>query len=285
MRGEISSKAQVGVVSVGLFLASLFLTAYSARNPAVARVGNELVMELVAPISSVTKSARDGVVGVLDRYLRVVRASRENEELRSRVGELERKLGLLAEVERENLRLSSLLNFTAERDIRGTVATVVGGDPSGWIKGIIVNKGERDGITPGAAVVSARGVVGQVVSVSSDASRVLLVSDHSSGVDFLIQGSRARGVAEGAGDQGCELKFVTKDQSAKVGDVVVTSGLDQVYPKGLVLGTVSHVGASGSTLLQTIAVKPAVDFSRLEEVLIVNRGGLKPIAPLVAGGS
>jgi rod shape-determining protein MreC len=119
------------------------------------------------------------------------------------------------------------------------------------------------------AVVHPRGVVGQITSVGSNSARVLLVNDHSSGVDVLIQGSRVRGVLEGAGEKVCELKFVTKENPVKVGDVVVTSGMDQVFPKGLVVGTVSHVSAQTGTLFQTVEVRPAVNFARVEEVVVV----------------
>jgi rod shape-determining protein MreC len=119
------------------------------------------------------------------------------------------------------------------------------------------------------AVVHPRGVVGQITSVSSSSARVLLVSDHSSGVDVLIQGSRVRGVLEGAGEKVCELKFVTKENLVKVGDVVVTSGMDQVFPKGLIVGTVSEVSSQTGTLFQTIEVRPAVNFARVEEVVVV----------------
>lgn len=269
MRPEISSKAQVWALSFGLFLASLFLTAYSARYPAVARVGNSLVLEIAAPISHAVESVRSGALLIVTRYIYLIRAARENEELLKRVVELESQLGIVNEVERENVRLRQLLSFSADRQIRGIVGSVIGGDPSGWVKGILVDKGSAQGIATGMAVVNARGVVGQVVSVSSHSSRVLLVSDHASGVDAIIEGSRARGVVEGGGEHVCELKFVTKDVPVKVGEVVLTSGMDQVYPKGLVVGTVSYVGTASGALFQTIEMKPAVDFSRLEEVLIV----------------
>lgn len=269
MRQEISSKTQVWVVSFGLFLASLFLTAYSARYPAVARIGNSLVLEIVAPVSRTVESVRAGAFAILTRYVYLIETARENEQLLQRVVDLEARVGMLNEVERENARLREIVSFSADKKISGVVGSVIGGDPSGWIKGILVDKGSLQGVRSGMAVVSARGVVGQVVSVSSNSSRVLLVTDHSSGVDAIVEGSRARGVIEGGGENVCELKFVTKDVPVKVGEVVLTSGMDQVYQKGLVVGTVSRVSAASEALFQTITVKPAVDFSRLEEVLIV----------------
>jgi rod shape-determining protein MreC len=270
MRQEISSKSQVAVACLGLFLASLFLTAYSSRNPSVARIGNTIVLELIAPISGAAEVVTQGLTSTLNRYVFLATTAKDNESLRSRVIELEQEVARVSEFERENVRLRALLQVASDNKVAGVSAAVIGGDPSGWVKGVVVNKGSSSGIRVGMAVLHPQGVVGQVVAVSSDAARVLLVSDHSSGVDVLLQDGRARGVVEGAGEQGCELKFVTKDVQVREGDVVITSGMDSVYPKGIVLGRVSKIADAQGALFQTIEVMPAVDFSKIEEVLLVT---------------
>lgn len=269
MRQEISTRTHVAVASLCLFLASLFLTAYSARNRAVATIGNSVVLALVSPVSHVAEMIRDGIGNVWGRYVYLVGASTDNERLAARVEELEGQLSVLKEFERENDRLRQLLNFSVEHGFRSIGASVIGSDPSGWIRGIVIDRGSAQGVQPGMAVVHSKGIVGQVVSVSSNSSRVLLVNDHSSGVDAVVQGSRARGVVEGAGERMCELKFITPETPVKVGDVAITSGMDRVFPKGLVVGTISDVNVQTGGLFQTVEVKPAVDFSRLEEVLVV----------------
>jgi rod shape-determining protein MreC len=272
MRQEISERTHIAVVSFCLFVAALFLTAYSSRYPTVARVGNSIILEVTSPIARVVNAAEDGAESVWNRYLYLISTARENEVLSRRVHELETKLGMLRESETENARLRAVLSFSTERALHGTAASVIGADASGWIRGLLIDRGTTHGLRAGMAVVHPRGVVGQITSVGSNSARVLLVNDHSSGVDVLIQGSRVRGVLEGAGEKECELKFVTKDNPVKVGDVVVTSGMDQVFPKGLVVGSVSQVSAQTSTLFQTIAVRPAVDFTRVEEVVVVPSG-------------
>jgi rod shape-determining protein MreC len=269
MRQEISTRTHVAVASLCLFLASLFLTAYSARNRAVATVGNSIVLALVSPVSQVVEMLRDGIGAVWGRYVYLVGASTENERLAAKLEELEGQLSVSKEFERENDRLRQLLNFSLEYGFRSMGASVIGADPSGWIRGIIIDRGSAHGVQLGMAVVHSKGIVGQVVSVSANSSRVLLVNDHSSGVDVVVQGSRARGVVEGAGDRMCELKFITRETPVKVGDIAITSGMDRVFPKGLVVGTVSEVNVQTGGLFQTVEVKPAVDFSRLEEVLVV----------------
>jgi rod shape-determining protein MreC len=269
MRQEISSKSQVGLACLSLFLLSLFLTAYSAKNPAVARVGTSLVLKGIAPALQLADVVRNGCAAGWSGYVNLIQTAHDNDALRHKLGELESRVALLNEAERENLRLRELLNFSVENNARGITASVIGGDPSGWIKGIVINKGSKHGVAPGMAVIHSQGVVGQVISVTSASAKVLLVSDHASGVDVLMQTSRARGVVEGAGERVCELKFVTKDVQVRVGEQVITSGMDGVYPKGIPVGHVAQVGNSGAGLFQPIEIKPAVDLSRLEEVLLV----------------
>jgi rod shape-determining protein MreC len=269
MRQELASKTHVGLACLILFLLSLFITAYSSRNPSVARVGNAFVQELVAPVSEVAYSVREGVRSVWSRYLFLINTAEENHKLRAQVSDLQRELAQAGEFGRENERLKSLLRVTADNRVQGVGARVIGGDSSGWVRGIVVDQGSSSGVREGMAVIHAQGLVGQVVSVSSSSSRVLLVSDHASGVDVLHEPSRARGVVEGAGEQVCELTFLTKDVQVKPGDAVITSGMDTVYPKGVLVGRISRVGQSAGALFQTIEVEPAVDFSKIEEVLIV----------------
>ena len=270
MRQELSSKTHVGAACLALFLLSLFITAYSSRNPAVARVGNALVLELLGPISDTAESVSKGCSEWWNKYVFLVNAARDNQSLRGQLTELQRELARVNEFARENQRLQGLLKLAGENRVQGLAARVIGGDPSGWVKGIVVDKGTSSGVREGMAVMHAQGLVGQVISVGSHAARVLLVSDHASGVDVLHEATRARGVVEGAGEQVCELTFVTKDAQVKVGDAIITSGMDSVYPKGILVGRISQIGQSAGALFQTIELKPAVDFSKIEEVLIVS---------------
>jgi rod shape-determining protein MreC len=279
MKQEISSKTHVALACLGFFLLSLFLTAYSARNPSVARVGSSLMLKMITPALQLIEMTRGSGVSVWNGYIDLRHAESDNQELRRRLTDLESRAGAANELERENLRLRELLDFSSDKKLRGVTAAVIGGDSSGWIKGIVVNKGSDHGVLPGMAVIHPQGVVGQVIAVTAKSSKVLLVSDHASGVDVLIQGERARGVVEGAGEQVCELKFLTKDVQVRAGETIITSGMDGVYPKGIVVGYVAQVGTSAAGLFQPVEIKPAVDFSRLEEVLLI------PSSAAVLGGA
>lgn len=283
MRQEISSRTQVAATCFGLFIASLFLTAYTAKNPGVARIGSTLVLKVTGPFTGLINAAWDSCNGTWKNYVNLIGTAKENVAFRAKLDELEGRASLVNELERENGRLRELLKFSTERQLAGVTASVIGGDASGWVKGITVNKGSLDGVAPGMPVLHPRGVVGQVVAVSTGSARVLLVSDHASGVDVLTQESRARGVVEGAGERVCELKFIPKEFHIKEGEQVLTSGMDGVYPKGVLVGTVSQVGAATSGLFKTVEVKPAVDLARIEEVLIVFSNTQTQTAPASTG--
>lgn len=270
MGASVSSGRKVAIVSFCLLCCSLLLTAYSARHPSVARAGSMVVSEIVSPVQSSVDFVSDGIRSTWQGYFALVGVSQERDELLRRIEALEAAQSALEEHRRENERLRALLELTSINALHGVVASVVGDEPSGWGKGIVVNKGSSHGVQIGMAVVHPRGVVGQVVSVSPHYSQVLLITDHASGVDAIIQESRVRGVVEGIGAGFCELKFVSKESPVRSGELLVTSGMDGVYPKGLIVGSVSKVAVETGTLLQNIEVKVAVDFSKLEDVLIVT---------------
>lgn len=263
-------RAQVAVSCFCLLCLALFLTAYSAKHPAVARAGSAAISELVAPVHSLTAFVSTVVGSCWQRYVALVGIAEENEVLRQRLRQIEGEVAGLAEVRTENDRLRGVLHFVEQGGLEGVLARVVAYDPSGWVEGVLVNRGSSHGIEVGMAAVVERGVVGQVVAASPNSARILLITDHASGVDALVQGSRARGVVEGGGGQLCALRFVMRDQPVKLGERVLTSGLDGVFPKGLVIGTVADTETGSGSLFQSVVVKPTVDLTRLEEVFIVT---------------
>lgn len=266
---RFSGRGQVVIAAVFLLGLSFLLTAYSSKHPEVARSGSRIISEVVTPLSAGLTSVRDASRSAWHRYVYLRGVVAENESLKREIDRAHGELGVVGELRRENERLRGLLNFSRSANVQGVTASVIGVDATGWVRGIVVNRGSEDGVSAGMAVVHPHGIVGQVVSAAQHSARVLLITDASSSVDALVQEGRVRGIAEGAGSQGCELRYVTKDAVIKSGELVVTSGFDRVYPKGVVLGVVSHVHAGEAGLFQSVRVKPAVDFSRLEEVMIL----------------
>jgi len=167
-------------------------------------------------------------------------------------------------------RLRSLLQFKKVIDRPVVAAQVIGLDPTGWFRSILIDKGQDDGIRSDMPVVNASGVVGRIVSVSSSYAKVLLIIDQNSAVDCLTQRSRDRAMVKGTSGQVCKMDYMAKSSDAVVGDLVITSGLGGIFPKGLPVGKVSSVKEGDDKLFKDIDVMPFVDFSKLEEVLVIQ---------------
>jgi rod shape-determining protein MreC len=196
---------------------------------------------------------------------------------RAEVDALQRHLVTLAarsvrldEVEQENERLRALLEFRGRLAGEVIAAAVIGRDATGLARTLTIGKGERDGVIKGAAVLAPAGVVGQVFLVGATTARVLLITDHNSGLDAIVQRTRARGIIEGAVAEGCALKYVKRTEDLVAGDVIVTSGVDGIFPRGLPVGRIDVVDKRGQGLFQDATVTPFVDFERLEEVLVAK---------------
>ena len=235
-------------------------------------------LEVMAPLQRGSSAVGQAVAGTWRSVGELMHSREENETLRQRVRELEEQVTRLGEAELENVRLRRLLDL--REALRGDVLTarVIGRDATGIARTLVVDRGEADGVAKGAAVLAPEGIVGQVFLASRHAARVLLIIDHNSGVDALVQRTRARGIVEGIIDDGCGLKFVKRTEDVQVGDAVITSGLDGIFPKSLPIGHVVAVDKRGQGLFQYAEVAPRVDFSQLEEVL-VTRGPVEPVEP------
>jgi cell shape-determining protein MreC len=165
------------------------------------------------------------------------------------------------------------MDFKTSTMVETIPAQVIVHDLTGWFQTLMVDKGFRDGIAPDMPVVNDEGVIGRVLDVSDRYSRVLLITDQGSDVDAIDQRNRVRGILCGKDANGCLLKYIRGNLDIKEGDLVITSGKDGIYPKGLRLGVVHAVYKNPVDLFQKIDVKPLVRLSALEEVLIIKRGG------------
>ena len=141
---------------------------------------------------------------------------------------------------------------------------------------MMLSEGKRQGLQRGMAVVSIDGVVGELIAVSQDAARVLLISDHNSALDAFDQRSRARGIIAGVVEDGLTMKYVDRSEDVKTGDMIVTSGMDGIFPRGLLVGTVVRVSQEGPGLFLNVEVKAAVDFHELEQVMILTSRAAAP---------
>lgn len=267
-------------------LVTLVLVHLVAISQQVDAGGGVSVLEkaLLAMFSPFQKAIAYGVDGVQSAwfgYVDLRRVRNENARLEERLRYVERYLQEKQHLAQEAGRLRELLALKEVLPLGTTVAPVIARDGTPWFRTITVGKGSRAGIRLNAPVVSPTGVVGRVIGLGPDAAKVQLLLDRDSGVGVLIEPSRVTGVVGGQvglGDTGTfELlvRYIPTTATVGVGDAVVTSGLDQIFPKGLMVGRVSGVGEQESGLFKEISVTPSAHFDRLEEVLVA----LQPAAP------
>jgi len=209
------------------------------------------------------------------------RAARDLRDLRQRNQELEEKYAqllienvALEEAAQENATLRSFFHFAQQHPgfqlVGGEVkASVIGRDPSNFLRYLIIDAGEAQGVKKDMPVIVPRGLVGRVQSVGSNWAKVLLITDPRSSVSAVIQTGRAAGQVQGLVSGDLMMKYISQEESVSEGEIVLTSGLGANFPKGLVIGQVVAVQQRDSDMFQQATVRPTVDFDRLEMVLVI----------------
>lgn len=229
-----------------------------------------------AELQRATSWTVGGLDGVWEGYLDLRGIRDENLQLRKQVADLEIRLQEERARARRGERLELLLDLSSALPQTTMAADVIAADATAWFRTVTINRGWRDGVVKDHAVLSPAGVVGRVIDQPAPhASKIQLIIDRNAAIGTLIERSRAGGVAVGdENGHGLRLEYVPPAADIKLGDMVVTSGLDGIYPKGYVVGQVDRVERDGNGY-SFIGVKPAVDFSALEEVLVVKDAGLR----------
>jgi rod shape-determining protein MreC len=268
---ETLKKYQVIAATVVLLILSLHLISSDIKGVGGDKIVTRLTMPLFAaiqkPVSGLTYAVKD----IWGDYIFLVGLKKENDRLRKEVSALHKENTALREVSKENERLKKYLRVVDESTYPLIVARVIGLDFTEWQKIITINKGKDDGVLKDMAVVVPDGVIGRILKAYSKASQVLLVTDYNSSIDAIIQRTRVRGIVSGRGSDGLILKFVANDGNIIVNDVVVTSGLSGIFPKGQIIGKVEHVTDRGRNFFKDVKLSSFVDFLKLEEVLIIKR--------------
>lgn len=263
----IPHKYQTPVVAAVLLIISLAVISYSASRLSETGFFRKMVLEAAAPVEDAVNVSFKGLKDSWKRYLFLVGMEDENRRLRHQNTLLNEQLNHYREGYIEGMRLRKLLNLKDGLTNRVVAARVVDRSRASLFKTILIDKGTADGMRVGFPVLSDQGVVGRIIETAWHASQVLLLVDGNSNIDGLIQRSRVQGILQGAGSAACNLKYISRVEEVLPGDVVLSSGLAGVFPKGLILGVVTKVSRKEEGLFQKIAVAPSVDFEKLEEVL------------------
>jgi rod shape-determining protein MreC len=202
-------------------------------------------------------------------YFYLVSTEKENDNLKKMLAKAINVDNQCKETSLSNDRFRKLLDFKNASPLQSVSAEVIGKDPSQWYKTLVIDKGVSQGVTKGLSVIVPEGVVGQVIDASDHYAKVLLIIDSNSAVDALVQQTRAHGIIKGDSEGRCLLNYVSRKDIVNIGDAVVSSGLDGVFAKGLLIGKVTDINRNNSGIFQDIEVSPFVDFDKIEEVLVV----------------
>lgn len=221
-------------------------------------------------LQKVFSSPINSVKGFWSSYAVLRDVKQENAALKDRIANLQRQLNEYREALIANARYRQLLNLKKKNRFKSVVANVVGLDLAPWSATLIIDQGRNSGIRPGMPAMAGPGIIGKVIESGLGFSRIMLVSDYSNAVAAMVQRNRVRGILKGAGHGGCILAYVEKGIDVEVGDQIITSGTDGVFPKGFLLGEVLSVSQGpAADLFQDITVKPVMDLGKIEEVMVL----------------
>ena len=262
-------------ILLSLILLSLSIGKGREWNPA-----EKLAIEITAPFQKIFIGTISTARDIWKDYFFLVETRQENLHLNKKIDRLVIENSRYQELLLTNQRLQQLLKFQENTEETFLPARVIGWDSSVLFRSIIIERGENDGLKINMPVVNSKGVVGRTVSVSPNYAQVLLVTDQNSAVDGLVQRSRCRGMLKGRRLSECSFDYVIKACDIETGDAIVTSGLGRAFPKGLYLGTVKQIDDSPDKLFKDVMVVSSVDFSKLEEVLVILRPGFVTGAPM-----
>lgn len=269
---------------VSVLLVSLLLLTVQTRGGGTGRAG-ELVGLVVTPVQNLLVRIHRGAVGLWSVYVDWKSVRTENVVLRAENERLRVQSLQSADTREENARLRRLLALRDRLPLSTLAGEVIGREGGGWVRTLTVNRGRGDGIGQQTPVIVPEGLVGRVVQVRARAAVVQLLNDPTSTVGAVVQRTRTAGLVEGDPGGTVRFKFMARDGAGVApGDFVVTSGLGALFPKGLPVGRVIAIEDKGSALFHFAVLAPAVDFSRVEEVLLLTGQTTQDVAALFATG-
>jgi len=271
-------------ILLAVLLVSFLLLTVQTRGGGTGRAG-ELVAIVLTPVQSLLVRVHRGALGFWANYLDWKSVRRENASLRGENEQLRVQTLQAGETLEENTRLRRLLVLRDRLPLATVAGEVIGREAGGWVRSLTVNRGRGDGIAQQTPVIMPEGLVGRVVQVHRGAAVIQLLNDPASTVGAVVQRTRTAGLVEGDAGGAVRFKFMARDgASVAPGDLVVTSGLGTLFPKGLPVGRVVKIEDKGSALFHFAVLAPAVDFSRVEEVLLVTGQTTQDVAALFPSG-
>jgi rod shape-determining protein MreC len=264
----VDIRQRAGYLFLGVVLAHILLISAQVNSRTGVPVLESVTFGIFSEVQRTLSGGFGGVRRVWNGYIGLRNLRVENEELKRQLAAAQiaaQEQRALADRARGYQRLLELRDRIS---LQTTAAEIIGAAALPDFRTLTIDKGTRDGLRPDMAVIAPDGVVGRVVVPSARSAKVQLLIDRNAAAGVLVERTRAQGVVVGTGEDRLQMQYVSEASDLAVGDVLVTSGIDTIYPKGLVVGRIEVVDKNGPAF-KKIIVKPAVDFSRLEEVLVV----------------
>ncbi|MGH7343051.1 MAG: rod shape-determining protein MreC, partial [Candidatus Rokuibacteriota bacterium] len=260
-------RQRTGYLFTGLIIGHIVLISAQVNTARGVPVLEAFTFGVFAEVQRAVSAAIGGMRASWSDYVALQEVRSENERLRSEVAQLQVRLQQERALAQRSRTLESLLELRSEAELPTLAAAVIAGGASPDFRTITIDKGTADGVRADMAVIAPAGVVGRVITPTARAAKIQLLIDRNAAAGSLVERSRTQGVAVGTGGA-LRLDYVSGTADVQVGDSVVTSGIDGIYPKGFVIGQIESV-ERGQGVFTAIGVRPAVDFTSLEAVLIV----------------
>ncbi len=264
------SRYRNAMVLVAVLFLQLVMLAFQVKRDRDMPLVRIWAVALITPVEKVSSSAIRGVLDIWYNYFDLRGAREQNRRLVEELGRLKVAHQHVQEEALEGRRLRELIEFRGRAPFATVAARVIGSSASETSRVLFLDKGSEAGLRPNMPVVTPEGIVGKVHRVFWGSAQVLVITDPDSGVAVMLDGSRVHAALRGSGGFFCRLNYIVNDEKVAVGDRVITSGEDLIYPKGLPIGAVSAV--QPGPVFKEITVEPSARLSRLEEVLVIVRG-------------
>ena len=271
---EIRQRAPIWLVA--LLVANLIIMAVDARDSnGQQKILRVWTQTFASPLQTASSKASGATSGFFEQIWNFRGTAAENEQLKERLAKAEAELHAARQAEAENERLKGLLDLHEKIDLKSVPARVIARDPSVWFNTITINRGSTSGVAVNMPVVTGGGIVGRVITVSPFASQVMLITDEKAGAGAVVGQlgqSGALGSVRGRADMGVsviEMRYVSGLEKVEIGDNVMTTGQDGIYPPGLNVGRVVDVKHGSATQAHTILIQPGAQLDHLEDVAVL----------------
>ena len=254
---------------VPLLVIQFVLLSIQSQNPAGMAPIKTLFFAVQAPIINISSDIIKGIGSIYDNYIGLQNVRERNEELKRQVRELEMENRSLEEIRQENIRLRRLLSMKENIEYKTIEARVIGRTPEYLLSNVLyINRGANDGLKIDSPVLSGDGIIGRTVFVSERQSQVQLLTNPDASIGAMVDKERTLGVLSGTGKSLLDLKYISSTKQIQTGDIVKSSGLDGIFPKGFLLGNIVDVQKNKEGFY-TIKVQPAADLYHIEEVSVL----------------